>query len=89
VSARSLAPLALVGSLAALGAAGLVSPAARRAALLELAAYAGAAAAFGILSASGRGESIQLVPRVVTAFGVLHAGYGLGMLRGWLRGGSG
>jgi succinoglycan biosynthesis protein ExoA len=84
VSARSLAPLALAASVAVLAAAAPASPLARRALAAELGLYGAAALGFGAVAVRRRGESWTLLPRVVASFGAFHAGYALGMARGWL-----
>jgi succinoglycan biosynthesis protein ExoA len=85
LSARSLAPLAFVASLVALVAAGMVFEPARWLLAAELAAYAGAAVAFGLESVRRRRESWRLLPRVLVSFLTFHVAYGLGMLRGSIR----
>ncbi len=85
LSARSLAPVALVGSVAGLAAASLALPAARWALAAELALYGSLALASGVASARGRGEPLRLVPRVLAAYPAFHVGYGAGMVGGLLR----
>jgi glycosyltransferase involved in cell wall biosynthesis len=82
LSARSIAPLAFVTATTALAAAGLATRTARRALAAELAAYAALAHGFGAASMRRRGEPARLLPRVVAAYPVFHAGYGAGMARG-------
>ncbi|HEV8603237.1 MAG TPA: glycosyltransferase family 2 protein [Gaiellaceae bacterium] len=84
-SPRSLAPLALVSSVALLAPLAPRLPVARRLLAAELGAYAALAVAFGALCVSRRRESWRLLPAVVAVFPTFHAAYGLGMLRGWLR----
>lgn len=86
LSARSLAPLAFVVSVLALVAAGVFSEAARWILAAELAAYSGAALAFGTQSIRRRRESWRLLPRILVSFATFHVAYGLGMLQGSLRG---
>jgi hypothetical protein len=81
-SARSLAPIALVGSLAALGAAAPASGRARALLAGEAAVYASCAVGAAIVAARGRHEPASLVPRVAAVFPVFHIGYGLGMAAG-------
>jgi succinoglycan biosynthesis protein ExoA len=85
VSARSLAPAALLGSIAVLLAAAERAPAARRLLAAELAVYGGAAFAFGVVTVARRREPWTLLPCVVAAFPTFHVGYGLGTLWGSLR----
>jgi glycosyltransferase involved in cell wall biosynthesis len=85
VSARSLAPVLFVGSLAVLAVLGPFSPLARVLLVLELAAYAVGALVFGVRAIRARRESLGLLPRVITSFAVFHGAYGLGMAVGWLR----
>ena len=83
LTARSLAPLSLVVSAGALGALAPASAAARALLVLELGVYGFLAAAFAAAGARRDGD-ITLAPRVAAAFVAFHAGYGIGMLRGWL-----
>ena len=85
LSARSMAPLVLVGSLVLLAAAAFIVPQARWLLVLEVAAYVAGAITFAALSVRSRGESLRLLPRVAATFGAFHLGYGLGMLTGWAR----
>jgi succinoglycan biosynthesis protein ExoA len=83
-SARSLAPLAFVGSIAALGLAGIHIQGARRLLTAELAVYGISAIFFGVGGIHSREESLRLLPRVVAVFPTYHFGYGIGLLRGGL-----
>jgi glycosyltransferase involved in cell wall biosynthesis len=85
LSARSLAPLAFLGSLALLGLGARRSPTARRLLGAEVAVYAGSALSLARESARRRGEPWTLVPRIAASFAAFHAGYGAGMAHGWLR----
>ncbi len=85
VSGRSLAPPALAFSLALLLPAALLSRRPRRVLALETLAYGAAAAFFGAAGVARRRESWRLLPRVITAFPVLHLGYGIGMWAGATR----
>jgi GT2 family glycosyltransferase len=85
VSARSLAPLALVTSLAVLSAGSGRWRRARRLLGVEALLYGGAAAAFARRSTRARGEPPSLVPLVAAAFAAMHLGYGAGAARGLLR----
>jgi hypothetical protein len=85
VSGRSLAPPALVVSLAALVPGALVAPRLRPWLGLEVLAYAAAALLFGAASIRRRREAWRLLPRVLVAFPALHLGYGLGMVAGTAR----
>jgi succinoglycan biosynthesis protein ExoA len=81
---RSLAPAVFVLWLVALS---LTAPFWRPAAwaLASTAtAYCALALGFGIASLRRRRESLLLLPRVLAAYFVFHAGYGAGMLRGLL-----
>jgi len=89
ISARSLAPLALVGSVSAMTAGSARSRAARRLLASEAAIYVGAAAGFGWRSLSARGEPPSLLPVVVAVFAAMHGAYGVGMAHGALRAASG
>ena len=84
LSLRSLAPLTLVLSTAALAAATARSAAARRLLALEAGAYAAVAGGFAAASVRRRGEPLSLLPKVVATFPIFHFGYGTGMLQGWL-----
>ena len=82
VSARSLAPIALVGSLGAVAAASPRSTVARSALAVELALYAASALAFAARSVAGRGAPRYLVPAVAAVFPAMHVPYGVGMAHG-------
>ncbi len=84
-SPRSLAPLALVVSLAVLGPSAVRFAPARRLLGLELAAYTGLALTLGASGVRRRGEPWGLVARTLAVFPAFHLGYGAGMLHGWLR----
>ena len=84
VSARSLAPLLLVGSIATLGLAGIRAPTPRRLLGAELAVYGLSAIGFGAASVRSRKESWRLLPHVVAVFPTYHFAYGVGLLRGLL-----
>lgn len=85
LSARSLAPVALVSSLALLGAAAPLWPPAAFALGAELAVYGAAATTFAVGAVRRRGEPLTLLPRVLAAYPTLHLAYGLGMARGAAR----
>jgi hypothetical protein len=85
VSARSLAPPALVTSLAVLLAGSTRSGAARRLLAAEVAVYAIAAASSAHLAVRGRAEEPRLTPRVALVFPAFHLGYGVGFCRAALR----
>jgi succinoglycan biosynthesis protein ExoA len=85
LSARSLAPVAFLGSLAGLaalapwwGPAGLLLA-------VELGVYAAGAIVFGVRALRRRREQWRLFPRVLASFVTFHAAYGLGMLAGLAR----
>jgi succinoglycan biosynthesis protein ExoA len=82
LSARSLVPIALVGSLALLALAEPLSQGAKWLLLGEAMAYFGLAVAFGARTIAIRRESWSLLPLVLVAFPVCHVSYGVGMLRG-------
>jgi succinoglycan biosynthesis protein ExoA len=84
-SPRSLVPLVFLASVALLGPLAVRNAAARRVFTAELGAYAALAVGFGALCVQRRSESWRLLPQVIAAFPTFHLGYGLGMLRGWLR----
>jgi succinoglycan biosynthesis protein ExoA len=84
LSARSLAPIALVGSFAGLAALGLVSRRARRLLALEAAGYGAAAVGFAARRVATDGDW-ALLPRVAAVFPAFHLSYGTGMAHGWLR----
>ena len=85
VSARSLAPIAFLGSLVVLG---LLAPFSRIALLLfavEAGIYVLGALAFGVLAIRARRQSWSLLPGVIASFFTFHVAYGLGMTVGLLR----
>ena len=82
---RSMAPLAFVVGTVVLVAATLRFPAARRLLMLQWGLYFAGAVAFGARSLRERGESMELLPRVVAAFPAFHLGHGSGQAVGWLR----
>jgi succinoglycan biosynthesis protein ExoA len=81
-SARSLAPLAFVGSLAGLGLVAPRSGTARKLLAGEVGVYGVCAIGASVAAARARREPIRLAPRVAAAFTIFHTGYGLGMLAG-------
>jgi succinoglycan biosynthesis protein ExoA len=85
LSARSLAPVGMVGSLMMLGSLAPVSTRARQLLAAETALYVLLALAFGVETVRRRKEPWSLLPRVVSAYPAFHVGYGLGMARGWVR----
>ena len=85
LSARSLAPIAFVGSLAVLAPAAALTPVAGVVLVTELAAYAAGGLVFGARSLRAHGEPLRLLPYVLAVYPTFHLAYGLGMLRGWLR----
>lgn len=85
LSARSLAPIGLVGSLALLTVLAGRSPWARRLLAAETGVYAAAAVGFAAESVRRRDESWTLLPRVAAQFPTFHAGYGVGMVSGLVR----
>jgi GT2 family glycosyltransferase len=85
VSARSLAPGALVGSLVVLAALAPWLTLAAGLLALEVGAYAAGAVVFGIAGLHRRREPLRLLPRVVAVFPTMHVAYGLGTLAGWAR----
>jgi succinoglycan biosynthesis protein ExoA len=85
LSSRSLAPPALVASLAALVPLTAFVPVARWVLLGELAVYAGSAVLFGARSLRVRGEPLRLLPRVALIFPTFHVAYGLGLLWALVR----
>jgi hypothetical protein len=82
LSARSLAPPALVGSLVALAAASPFSRTARLLLAAEVAIYVLAAIGFASATVRRRREPLKLVPRVVAVYPTLHLAYGVGMAAG-------
>ena len=85
LSARSLAPLAFIGSLAILVPAAVFIPVARIVLVAEVAAYVAGALVFGTRSLIAHGEPLRLLPYVLAVYPTFHIAYGLGMLQGWLR----
>jgi succinoglycan biosynthesis protein ExoA len=81
LSARSLAPLALVLSGGALAAAAPLSRRARALLCAELATYATMAVGFATMATTRRGEP-RLLLRAAVVFPAFHLGYGVGMVRG-------
>jgi hypothetical protein len=84
LSARSLAPLALVVSAGALVAAAPLSRRARALLGAEAAAYATMAVGSAAMATTRRGER-RLLLRTATVFPAFHLGYGVGMARGALN----
>lgn len=89
LGARSLAPIALVGSVLGLAAAAPWGRTARAALALEVGAYVGCAACFGFRAIARRDESPSLLPEVMAVFPAFHVGYGIGMCHGWIRAATG
>jgi succinoglycan biosynthesis protein ExoA len=85
LSARSLAPIAFIGSVAILAVLAPWSGLARLALALELGIYAAGAFVFGVRALRHRREQWRLFPRVLASFATFHAAYGLGMLAGLVR----
>lgn len=85
LGARSLAPVAFVGSIATLASASILSRRARWALAAETAAYATGATAFGVLALRRSAEPMRLLPRVMATFLAFHVGYGSGMAAGIVR----
>ena len=85
VSARSLVPIAFVGSLAVLLALAAFSGTSRILLALELVVYLAGALVFGVRAIRATGEKWRLLPRVIAAFVVFHVAYGIGMAVGWAR----
>ena len=85
LSARSLAPPAFVGSLAALTVASPFVPAARPLLAAETGVYAAAAVGFAVAALRRRREPLARLPRVAAVYPTLHLSYGLGMAAGLLR----
>jgi succinoglycan biosynthesis protein ExoA len=75
-----LAPAVFVTGMGALSAGALISRRARRVLAVLTAAYA--AAAFGAAATASRTRDRSLTPLVAAVFPALHAGYGIGLLRG-------
>jgi succinoglycan biosynthesis protein ExoA len=84
-SPRSFAPLIFVSLLVAHAPAAVLSRVGRRVLGLELGACGALADASAGISIHGRCEFWSLLPRVTIVFPVFHSGYGIGMLRGWIR----
>jgi succinoglycan biosynthesis protein ExoA len=85
VSARSLAPIFFVVSLAVLGTLAVFSASALILLAVEDGIYVLGALVFAVLAIRARRERWSLLPRVVAAFLTFHVAYGLGMTVGWLR----
>ena len=85
LSLRSLAPAVFVASLAGLAALAPRNSTALKVLAAELGAYGALAVVFGASSVKARGDEWRLVPRTTAVFPAFHVGYGIGMLRGWLR----
>jgi succinoglycan biosynthesis protein ExoA len=85
LSARSLAPLAFLGSVAVLVPAAALTPWAGVVLVTELGAYAAGALVFGTRSLRAHGEPLRLLPLTLAVYPTFHVAYGLGMLRGWSR----
>jgi len=84
LSTRSLVPVAFVSSLAVLAILSTRSGLARRLLVGEIVLYGACAFGFAAVSSRRRGESWTLLPATAATFLAFHAGYGVGMLRGWL-----
>lgn len=80
---RHLAPLGLVSTLGVGGGLSLISPLARRAALLEVGLYATATIAAAVRYEDRRRPSSAL--RLALIYPILHVAYGLGMVVGLMR----
>jgi succinoglycan biosynthesis protein ExoA len=85
LTARSMAPIALVTSASALAAVSARSRAARVALAAELGLYGSLALLASVASARRRKEPWALVPLVAAAYPAFHLGYGAGMARGIAR----
>lgn len=85
LTARSLAPLALVLSVALLAGSAPASALARRLLAAELGTYAALAVLFGAVSLRRRRERIGLLPATAATFPAFHLGYGTGMVAGLAR----
>lgn len=85
LSARSLAPIGLVGSLVLLGLAATLSTAGRWAFAALVVTYLTLAAVFAARAIARRHESWSLLPLVVAALPVCHLSYGVGMCVGLAR----
>jgi glycosyltransferase involved in cell wall biosynthesis len=80
---RSLAPGALIASVATLALAAARVRSARKALALEVGVYGSLTLAFGVVSLRRHRERFRLLPRVVATFPTFHVSYGLGMAVGW------
>jgi succinoglycan biosynthesis protein ExoA len=85
LSARSLAPLLFVGSLAILAVGGIWFESLRWLLAAEAFIYLVAAVVFGVSSIRRRREPSRRLPFVVAAFATFHFAYGIGMLWGIVR----
>jgi succinoglycan biosynthesis protein ExoA len=85
VSARSMAPMALVSSLLVLAVLTLWLPLAAWLLALEVGAYVAGALVFGVAGIRRNRESWRLLPLVLAVFPVLHSAHGSGMLTGFVR----
>jgi glycosyltransferase involved in cell wall biosynthesis len=85
LSARSLAPLAFLTSLAVFAPVAAFTWIGRVLLVSEVGAYLAGALAFGARSIKARGEPLRLLPYVLAVYPTFHVAYGLGMLRGWAR----
>jgi succinoglycan biosynthesis protein ExoA len=85
ISGRSLAPMALLGSIVLLAITAVFFSPARWLLAGELAAYAISALVFAAITIRRHGESWTLLPRVAATFPTFHVAYGLGTAAGWLH----
>jgi hypothetical protein len=85
LSARSMAPAGLAGSLAVLAVAATRSPVAGRLFVLQTAAYLVASTAFAAEATARRREPLRLLPRVAAAYPTMHVGYAAGLIAGLVR----
>jgi len=85
LSGRSLVPIAFVSSLSSLSILSLRLGIARRLLAAEIVLYGACALGFAATSIRRRGEDWTLLPATAATFLAFHAGYGLGMLRGWSK----
>jgi succinoglycan biosynthesis protein ExoA len=85
VSARSLAPVALIVSIATLAALGAFVSPARIALAAFLGLYALALLGFGAVAIRKRGEARGLLPRAAAAMATMHVAFGIGTLTGLAR----
>jgi succinoglycan biosynthesis protein ExoA len=85
VSVRSLVPIAFVASLALLAALAPFSGWARVLLAVEVGAYVAGALVFGIRALRAKGESVRLLPRILSAFATFHVAHGTGMAVGLVR----